>query len=155
MNNTETQSIESIWQEQLSGYDCDPDLAYAKNTFFNQSSEAISVAFSRSVIERANELRVMPDVLFNTYFHFFIDFLMKTEHEPFDASEIASCFTSLLKEKLDSNSITSSELVKQSKETVDYLTCNIDFFNEDADIYGDLEEKLQALKSQLNNLSCG
>ncbi|MCG7556396.1 hypothetical protein [Pseudoalteromonas sp. Of11M-6] len=149
MNNTETQSIESIWQEQLSGYGCDPDLAYAKNTFFNQSNESISAAFSRSVIERANELRVMPNVLFNKYFYFFIDFLMNTDHEPFDASEVASCFASLLKEKLDSNSIASSELVKQSKGAVDYLTRNTIFFNEDADIYGDLEAKLKALKSQL------
>ncbi|WP_440055583.1 hypothetical protein ACSLBF_05410 [Pseudoalteromonas sp. T1lg65] len=150
MNNTETQSIESIWQEQLSAHDCDPDLAYAKETFFNQTEEHISAAFSRSVIERANELRVMPDALFNTYFHYFILYLIEKDHDQFHASEIANCFTSLLTEKLDSKSITRSKLIEQSKSAVDYLTLNTDFFNEDADIYGDLENKLLVLKDQLS-----
>ena len=150
MNNTNTKSLESIWKEQLSTYDYEPDLAYAKSTFFKQSNESVSAAFSRSVIERSNELRVMPNELFNSYFHFFIDFLIKTEHQSFDAPEVASCFTSLLKEKLDSNSIVNSELLDLSKGAVNYLTRNIDFFNEDTDIFGNLEEKLKALKGQLN-----
>jgi len=70
-----------------------------KVKFFNKSDNEIIDSFYRgcaSFIERADELRFMPNVLFN----YFIRFVIEREHDPFDKDDIFSCVIGLLEEKL-------------------------------------------------------
>lgn len=146
-----TKNIEEIWLEHLNAPDCDVDLAYAKKNFFDSSKESVLIKFTDNVIERTNELRVMPDELFNIYFGYFIDFIIHNKHDDFFASEIADCFINLLNEKLESKSIKDKSLIEHSHRGVDFLYSNIDFYNKDTDIYGDMKPRLFSLKKVLES----
>lgn len=140
-----------IWSKYINpeGCDKDLDLVYAKKTFFKVSRKNILASFSNNVIERSDELRFMPNILFNKYFHFFIDFIINQEHDEFYAGEIASCFTTLLDEKLDAKAIESKVLISTSTNAITFLHDNIEFYNADQDIYGDLASKLELLQEKL------
>jgi hypothetical protein len=142
-----------IWTKYINpeGCDKDLDLVYAKKIFFNVSKQNILASFSRNVIERSDELRFMPNILFNKYFYFFIDFIISQEHDEFDADDIASCFTTLLNEKLDANAIENKDLIHKATNAVIFLHDNIAFYNANPDIYGDLESKLILLKEKLSS----
>lgn len=88
----------------------------------------------------------MPNVLFNKYFPFFIDFIINQKHDEFDADDIASCFTTLLNEKLDAKAIESKALISASANAITFLHDNIGFYNANPDIYGDLKSKLDLLQ---------
>jgi len=140
-----------IWLKYINpeGGDKDLDLVYAKKTFFNVSRKEILASFSNNVIERSDELRFMPNILFNKYFHFFIDFIISQEHDEFDADDVASCFTMLLNEKLDAKAIESNNLISTAINAVTFLHDNIGSYNANPDIYGDLESKLDLLQEKL------
>jgi hypothetical protein len=140
-----------IWSEYINpeGGDKDLDLVYAKKTFFKVSKENILTSFSNCVIECSDELRFMPNILFNKYFPFFIDFVISQKHDEFYAGEIASCFTTLLNEKLDAKAIESKALISASTNAITFLHDNIAFYNANPDIYGDLESKLNMLQEKL------
>lgn len=140
-----------IWTKYINpkGGDKDLDLVYAKKTFFKVSRKNILASFSNNVIERADELRFMPNILFNKYFHFFIDFIISQEHDEFDADDVASCFTTLLNEKLDAKAIESKALISASTNAITLFHDNMAFYNANPDIYGDLESKLDLLKEKL------
>ncbi|KZK68669.1 hypothetical protein A1L58_18115 [Shewanella baltica] len=140
---------EKMWDDLIKKDASNFDLVCAKKTFFNRRKEDIAKDFSNNVIERCDELRHMPDVLFNQYFIFFIDFVMTYEHEEFYRAEVADTFTALLLEKLLSNSIDSQGLIKSSTIAVDFLKDKLDYFNTDPDIYGDLNKKLEILLAKL------
>ena len=140
-----------IWSKYINpeGFDKNLDLVYAKKTFFKVSNQNILASFSNDVIQCADELRFMPNILFNKYFHFFIDFIINQKHDEFYAGEIASCFTTLLDEKLDVKAIKSKALISTSTNAIAFLHDNIVFYNADPDIYGDLESKLDLLQEKL------
>ena len=140
-----------IWSKYINPVGCDQDLdlVHAKKSFYKVSSQEILASFSCSVIERADELRFMPNILFNKYFHFFMDFIINQEHDEFDADDIASCFTTLLNDKLDTQAIQSKELISTATKAVNFLHDNIEFYNANPDIYGDLNSKLELLKKKL------
>ncbi|MDB2387342.1 hypothetical protein N9W21_08395 [Shewanella sp.] len=140
-----------IWTKYINpvGGDKDLDLVYAKKTFFKASRKKILASFSNSVINSADELRFMPNILFNKYFHFFIGFIISQEHDEFDADDVASCFTTLLNEKLDAKAIESKALLNSASNAINFLHDNIEFYNTNPDIYGDLESKLDLLQEKL------
>ncbi|WP_127924163.1 MULTISPECIES: hypothetical protein [unclassified Pseudoalteromonas] len=141
-----------VWEKYINQGGCEKnlDLVYAKKTFFNVSKQAVLASFNRNVIERADELRFMPNILFNKYFYFFTDFIINQKHDEFDAGEIASCFTSLLNEKLDAKAIECKDLHQTVINAVKFLQDHIEFYNTDADIYGDLDSKLLLLQNKLS-----
>jgi hypothetical protein len=75
---------------------------------------------------------------------------MFKEHDKFFASEIASCFTTLLNEKLEAKTIKDNELIKYSTDAIVFLSDNIEFYNQDKEIYGDLEKTISLLKEKLS-----
>ena len=146
---TNIDAIEKAWTESLAQSDVDPDLAYAKEVFFNKPDEEVMHGFAQNVIERTNELRVMPTILFNHYFTHFLTYMLEQQHDEFDASEIADCFTTLLMEKLDQHAFTDKDLVLRAKHAIEHLSNNIDFYNSDIDIYGDLTAKLSLISEKI------
>lgn len=143
--------MEDIWKQYLDSSDDCVDLLSAKRVFFNKENTEIHKAFSLNVIERTDELRFMPPMLFNYYFHFFIEFIMFIEHDDFFKSEIADSFITLLNQKLDESAINDLDLLKRCVAAVDFLGANLDSYNTDVDIYGDLEMRLNHLNFKLRS----
>lgn len=77
--------------------------------------------FSKDVIEPCHELRFTPPVLFNKYFPLFIEFVLIGEHTDDTANEVASCFMSLLDEKLDNKEFNNIELINYALTAVGFL----------------------------------
>ena len=141
-------SVENLWEEFINSNNSNVDILYAKKIFFDQEKN-IRNSFAQNVIERTDELRHMPDELFNHYFKYFVDFLINYNHDEFDRAEVADCFITLLSEKLDSRSITEAFLIGLAKDTLIFLEKNIHKFNTDPDIYGDLKVKIENVSNQL------
>ena len=150
MSNNDNKENE-IWLKFMNHEEYSPDIIYAKKRFFNVSKQDILASFSNNVIERSDELRFMPNILFNKYFHFFIDFIVNQKHDEFDADDIACCFTTLLNEKLDAKAIENKDLIKKAMNAVIFLHNNIGFYNANPDIYGDLEIKVKLLQEKLSS----
>jgi hypothetical protein len=140
-----------IWLKFMNDEEYIPDISYAKRRFFNVPKQDILTSFSNNVIERSDELRFMPNILFNKYFHFFIDFIVNQKHDEFDADDIASCFTTLLNEKLDAKAIENNDLINKATNAVNFLHNNIGCYNVNPDIYGDLGIKVKLLKEKLSS----
>lgn len=151
MSDEEQKEIENMWIRHINSPDCDPDLIFAKRNFFDVSRDEILVGFSRNVIERKSELRVMPDELFNRYFDYFIDFILYVKHDEFHAAEIADCFTTLLNEKVDEGVIQHKEIIDKSEFAIYFLKKRIKHYNTDIAIYGDLEKKIDLLEDKLKS----
>lgn len=138
---------EIIWNKYINSKTI--ELTCAKEIFLYSSDQKILSSFSQNVIERTDELRFMPPELFNYYFHYFIEYLTLAKHDEFFKSEIADCFISLLNQKLDELAFNNCELIEKSINAIDFLNLNLDSYNEDPEIYGDLSEKLAPTKSKL------
>lgn len=151
MSDEEKKAIENIWIRCINDPDCDPDLIFAKRNFFDVSRDEILAGFSRNVIERKSELRVMPDELFNKYFDYFIDFILCVKHDEFHAAEIADCFTTLLNEKIDEKAIQHKEIIEKSEIAINFLKKRVRYYNTDIDIYGDLEKKIASLEDKFKS----
>ena len=143
-------SISEIWERHLSSKDSDVALPYAKKHFLNKSKEDIYEQLDQSVIDISDEYRIMPDVLFNYYFHHFNDYILSEQYSEFDATMVSDCYLSLLNEKISNKSITNKDLINQSKDVVDFISSKIDIFNSDKDIYGDLQERLSNILLKLS-----
>lgn len=143
-------SITEIWELHLSSKDSDIALPYAKEHFLNKSKEDIHKKLNQSVIDVSDEYRIMPDVLFNYYFHHFNDFILSEQYSEFDATMVSDCYLSLLNEKISSKSITDKDLVNQSKDVIDFINSKIEIFNSDKDIYGDLQGRLSNILLKLS-----
>ncbi|MBO9489439.1 hypothetical protein J7384_03595 [Endozoicomonas sp. G2_1] len=120
------------------------DLVYAQKIFYQQDSKTIHASFARSVIERADELRFMPDNLFNHYGHYFTDYVVSFDYPEFDGDMVADCFLNLLSEKFSNNSVISAGLLQKVEQVLHFFAENISFFQGERDIYGDLSERLEA-----------
>lgn len=127
------------------------DLSYAKKRFFNVPKIKIKNDFAKNVIEVSDELRFTPPVLFDKYFAIFIEFVMTHHHNSDDSNEVASCFTTLLKEKLDTKIINQQSVITEALIAVEFIKENLSFFNNLPDIYGDLAPELQTVKQKLLN----
>lgn len=146
---------EKSWDKMIKDSHFDVDLVYAKTIFCNKSNQEIIDSFhcpegGTRFIARADELRFMPDSFFNYYMPFFVRFIMECEHIPFDKADICSCFTILLEQKIDSNSLKEKILIERCNDALTYLEQHIDEYNTDSDIYGDQAEKIEQIKAKLN-----
>lgn len=131
-------NMEPIWDNAIATDPDNLDLKYAKSIFSGASEQQILEAFSRSVIERTDELRFMPPQLFNYYFHFFNTFVLGKHYQDDDAVMVADCYLNLLKSKLNSHAINDSHPFAQTRKTLQFIEDNLCFFNTAPDIYGDL-----------------
>jgi len=134
---------EALWELYLEDARYSLDIPYAKKRFFKVPKDIILKSFSINVIEGSDELRFLPNILFNKYFDYFISFILIGHHDEFETDDIASCFVTLLHEKLESNSFTNQSLLERTIGALDFLEQNIDFYNNHPEIYGDLNDKLK------------
>lgn len=143
-----TMNLSEIWNKAIAADPGNIDLKYAKDVFLNVSQQEMLDAFSRSVIERTDELRFMPDHLFNHYFSYFNDYVLDKKYSKDDADMVLSCYVQLLNEKLDSESIDSSHPLEQTKQTLDFIGKNIEYFFGETKIYGNPRKPVADLQKR-------
>lgn len=145
---------EALWDKLILQSKFKEDIAYAKKNFFHKSDEKILEGFGKNggagYIGRTDELRKMPNILFNYYIHYFIRFILEVKHDPDEKEGIASCFLTLLEQKIESKSITEESVIKGLFKALKFLETDIENYNEFPDIFGNLSEKIDVLKSNLD-----
>jgi hypothetical protein len=124
---------------EWSGYEQDPDAAYAFKLFFGKATHEIAQHFAHGQgIERASELQFMPRKAFQYYVFAFAEYLMSTGAA--GDSDAASPFLHLLleRERLDPGSV--SEVFADLAPIVEFVAANQAHFDADANIYGSFPE---------------
>ncbi|WP_053980997.1 hypothetical protein [Marinagarivorans algicola] len=142
---------EADWDRLIKEERYDEDVVYAKKIFWNKTDKEIMESFESGTgyIERCDELRYMPDELFNYYYHYFPTFVMEGTYDYLEDPSVAGSFMQLLGEKLKSHSFYYAELLALANKVLDFILDNIDKFNTDPDIFGDFLPKIETLKADI------
>ncbi|MEZ9369749.1 hypothetical protein AB4140_13100 [Shewanella sp. 10N.286.51.B2] len=127
---------EAQWEEWLG----DIEVVSAHKTFFGKSNDEVQVDFYRCVLERADELRFMPDEPFQYYILGFRDFILAGNFQLFDAADAASSFLKLVEYRLSKKPDSIKPICDELIPTVNYVSKNQKMFDADVDIYGDFCE---------------
>src|SRR5271165_5401823 len=117
-------------------YHSDLDQEYAHGLFAGQTNEEMKPHFRANVIERAGDLRFMPEIPFRYYMIGFRDFVMAGDFE-YEGADAASCFLQLVLQKLKQERESIAPIIPELLEAVEHVARNQSAFDADIDIYGD------------------
>lgn len=117
-------------------YHSDLDQEYAHRVFGGRTNEEMQPHFRANVIERAGDLRFMPEIPFRYYVIGFRDFVM-AGHFEYEGADAASCFLRLVLKKLEQEPEYIAPIMPELLETVEHVARNQSAFDADIDIYGD------------------
>jgi hypothetical protein len=145
---TLTVPSEADWQD----YHSDLDQTYAHKLFAGRTNQEMLPHFRRNVIERADELRWMPEMPFRYYMLGFRDFVMAGEFEDLWASDAASCFLSLVLEKLEKQPSYILPIMPQLLPAVGHVAMNQASFDAAESIYGNFREKFERIEALYDTL---
>jgi hypothetical protein len=134
---------EAEWGE----YQADLDQAYAHDLFAGRTNEEMLPHFRKSVIERTDELRWMPEVPFQYYVLGPRDFVMAGEFDELEASDAASCFWGLVLEKLEKRPQFILPVMPQLLSAVRHVAANQASYRASPSIYGSFAEKWKRIAS--------
>lgn len=101
-------------EDEWGDYSSDVDLLYAHKIFAGKRYDELHADFYRNVIERADELRFMPESLFKYYFKAFCLYVRNAHFPEFSDFDAISCFLNLIEEKI----LPSSKVVDALKDEV-------------------------------------
>lgn len=125
------------------GYEEDLDARYAYKIFFGKTNEEMQPAFKNNVIERVDEIRFMPRDVFQYYIFGLRDYVMRRDFGFYDSSDAASCFISLVLEKLRKDPESIQPVVSELLPDLEFVAQNQELYEADEDIYGDFEAMYQ------------
>jgi hypothetical protein len=128
-------------------YRDDLDQNYAHDQFAGKTNDEMQPHFFRNVIERTDELRWMPEVPFRYYMLGFRDFVAAGKFDDLWDSDVASCFLSLVEEKLTKQPAYILPIMNDLLSTVRHVAEHQSEFNADPKIYGDFREKLNRIEA--------
>ncbi len=128
-------------------YQADLDQKYAHDLFAGHTNEEMQPHFYRNVIERTDELRWMPEVPFRYYMLGFRDFVMAGKFSHLEGSDAASCFLSLIEEKLESHPGHILPIMPELLSAIRHVGQNQTSFDADENIYGKFQEKLEQIEA--------
>jgi hypothetical protein len=135
-------------EEDWGNYSNDLDQEYAHRIFAGKSAEQVMPEFERNVIERASELRFMPEVPFRYYMLAFKDYVLSDLVVLNSlAPDAASCFLGLIIEKLRVSPEVIAPIMDELMPVVLHVAANQEKFGADLDIYGDFREMLVEIQS--------
>jgi hypothetical protein len=134
---------EADWGE----YQADLDQKYAHDLFAGHTNEEMQPHFYRNVIERTDELRWMPEVPFRYYMLGFRDFAMAGKFAYLEDSDAASCFLSLIEEKLERQPGHILPIMPELLAAIRHVGQNQTSFDADEDIYGKFQEKVDRIEA--------
>ena len=133
-------------------YQADLDQNYAHKLFASRTNLEMLPHFRRNVIERTDELRWMPEVPFRYYMLGFRDFVMAGEFDDTWASDAASCFLSLVLQKLEKQPGYILPIMSQLLPAVRHVAMNQASFDASEGIYGSFQEKLAQIEALYETL---
>ncbi|WP_054114127.1 hypothetical protein [Marinagarivorans algicola] len=144
---------EADWDRLIKELRYDEDVVYAKKIFWNKSDNEIMDTFESgfAFTERSEELLYMPAELFNYYYHYFPEFVIRGNYDRLDTPSVANSFIQLLEEKLEDHSFHYEEPLVLANNALDFILDNIDRFNTDPGIYGDFLPRIKALKHSIQH----
>lgn len=111
--------------------------------------------FYRNVIERASELQWMPEVPFRYYMLGFRGFVMAGKFAHLEKSNAASCFLSLIEEKLESHPGHILPIMPELLPAIRHVGQNQTSFDADEKIYGKFQEKLDRIEALYSRCRSG
>ena len=118
----------------------DLDVKYAYKIFGEKERNEVHGDFGRCVIERADELRFMPDAVFPYYMLAFMDFVEHGEYSVADASDVFHSYLELIKSRLKSSPQSIIIIIKDLAPSIRRIILAQDHFNISREIYGNFEE---------------
>jgi hypothetical protein len=125
----------------------DLDQNHAHSVFAGHTNEEMQPFFRRNPLALTDDLRWMPDVPFRYYILGFRDFVTSKDLDFLDASDAASCFLSLVLEKLENNPGLIVPVMPELLPAVEYVARNQSLFNADENIYGNFLERLSRIQT--------
>jgi len=128
----------------------DMDLKYAHQIFFGKSNKEVQEDFYRCVIERADELRVMPEAPFRYYMLGFRDFILAGRFQLYDSADAASCFLSLVESKLQKQPEYIMPIIDDLLETIRLVSDHQVKYEANEDVYGNFQEAYKRIQSLVN-----
>jgi hypothetical protein len=128
-------------------YQAEPDQKYAHEMFAGHTNEEMQPHFYRNVIDRADELRWMPEVPFRYYMLGFRDFVMAGKFAHLGDSDAASCFLRLIEEKLESHPVHILSIMPELLSAIRHVGQNQASFHADDKIYGNFQEELDRIEA--------
>ena len=141
------QSLTRIPREEDWGdYNADLDQKHAHSVFAGRTNEQMQPFFRRNPIEMTDELRWMPEVPFRYYMLGFRDFVMARDFDFLDGSDAASCFLTLVLEKLERQPRHVLPIMPELLSALEFVANNQALFNADESIYGNFREKLARIR---------
>ncbi len=130
------------------------DVQYAFKIFYGKSNADVQKEFYRSVIERCDELRFMPEVPFRYYVLGFRDYVLNGNFPLLGGADAASCFLKLIEEKLTDSPLTIKPVIESLLPAIDYCAENQEKFDAAESIYGRFSDAVTRIKA-LINVKCG
>jgi hypothetical protein len=128
-------------------YQADLDQSSAHELFAGRTNQEMLPYFRRNVIERASELRWMPEVPFRYYVLGFRDFVMAGEFDELEAGNAANCFLSLILEKLEKEPQSILPVMPQLLPAVRHIAANQTPFDANENMYGNFQERSRRIES--------
>jgi hypothetical protein len=136
-------------EEDWGDYQSDLDRKYAHDLFAGHTNEEMRPYFRQNPIERASELRWMPELPFRYYMIGFQDCLMDGDFDFLEASNAANCFLNLILEMLENQPQVIIPIMPGLLPVVDHIVHSQRSYNADESIYGCFSEKLSKIQSLL------
>jgi hypothetical protein len=96
----------------------------------------------------------MPRIPFQYYMLGFRDFINSGTFESPEASDVASCFISLVLEKLEEHSDYILSLMPELLPTIEYVAKNQTKFEAEKSIYGSFLEQFKRIQTLYTMLGC-
>jgi hypothetical protein len=134
-------------------YESDLDQNHAHSVFAGRTNEDVQPVFKRNPLERASELRWMPEVPFRYYVLGFRDFVMAKNFSSLDAADSASSFLGLVLEKLEKQPRAIAPVMPELLPAIEYVARNQSQFEAEESIYGNFMEKLTRIRDLYASLS--
>ncbi len=125
----------------------DLDVKYAFNLYGGKSIGEVSEYFTRSPIDRVDELRFAPWAVFSYYIFWFTDFL--TSDESKEECDSASCFLHLVLEKVRAEPQKFRDLYPRLKPAIEIIAGRQAFYDANPKIYGVFREYQRDIEAEV------
>lgn len=141
-DNIPTEDDWADWKDDL-------DQKHAHGVYCGQSNEQMQNRFITAPVAAAGELEFMPPIPFQYYMIGFRDSVLSGKHDEVEAANAASCFVRLVYEKLKSNRNDIIAIMESLMPAVEHVAEHQEDFGADLDIFGDFDELLREVKTEL------
>jgi hypothetical protein len=138
-------------KEDWGDVDGDFDAEDAFRNFYGRNNADTQKFFSNNVLMRAQDIRFMPRLPFAYYIGGFSDYVRA--HPKTDCTHVADAFIGVVEERLSSD----PQAVKLAAETIlsglNYIVENAQGFEDETDVYGDLQKKAACVQRAVERLA--